>query len=100
MKAAVLHEIGSPFKVEEVDLLPPQPGEVRVRLGAAGLCHSDWHFVTGHFKRPLPLVLGHEGAGTVEEIGSGVTSVHPAMLSEILLSRKLLTQSFTLGKHW
>ena len=60
-KAAVLHEIGGPFNVEEVDLLPPQPGEVRVRLGAASLCHSDWHFVTGHFKRPLPLVLGHEG---------------------------------------
>jgi S-(hydroxymethyl)glutathione dehydrogenase / alcohol dehydrogenase len=77
MKAAVLHEIGGPFKIEEVELLPPQPGEVRVRLGAAGLCHSDYHFVTGHFTRPLPLVLGHEGAGTVEEIGAGVTSVQP-----------------------
>ena len=77
MKAAVLHEIGGPFEVEEVELLPPQPGEVRVRLGAAGLCHSDWHFVTGHFKRAMPLVLGHEGAGTVEEIGTGVTSVQP-----------------------
>ena len=45
MKAAVLHKTGGPFSVEEVDLAPPQKGEVRVRLKAAGACHSDWHFV-------------------------------------------------------
>ena len=77
MKAAVLHQVGGPFCVEDVELLPPEPGEVRVRLAAAGICHSDWHFVVGNLTRPLPLVLGHEGAGVVEEVGEGVTSVQP-----------------------
>ncbi|MDE0027708.1 MAG: alcohol dehydrogenase catalytic domain-containing protein, partial [Spirochaetaceae bacterium] len=63
MKAAVLHEVGGPFVVEEVELQPPERGEVRVRLAAAGMCHSDWHFVTGKLDRPKPVVLGHEGAG-------------------------------------
>ncbi|MEO2033985.1 MAG: alcohol dehydrogenase catalytic domain-containing protein [Planctomycetaceae bacterium] len=73
MKAAVLHEVGGPFSIEEVELLPPEPG-VRVHLAAAGACHSDWHFVTGNLTRDMPLVLGHEGAGIVEEVGAGVTS--------------------------
>ncbi len=77
VKAAVLHQVGGPFSVEEVELLPPESGEVRVRLAAAGICHSDWHFVVGDLPRPLPLVLGHEGAGIVEEVGEGVTSVQP-----------------------
>ena len=77
MKAAVLHRVGGPFQIEEVELLPPEPGEVRVRMGAAGTCHSDWHFVTGDLSRPLPVILGHEGAGIVEEVGTGVTSVQP-----------------------
>ncbi len=75
MKAAVLHKTGGPFQIEEVDLLPPEPGEVRVRLVAAGVCHSDWHMVTGHLSRPFPVVLGHEGAGIVEEVGRDVRSV-------------------------
>ena len=77
VKAAVLHQVGGPFSIEEVELLPPEPGEVRVRLAAAGICHSDWHFVTGDLTRDMPLVLGHEGAGIVEEVGEGVTSVQP-----------------------
>ena len=77
MKAAVLHKTGGPFSVEEVDLAPPQKGEVRVRLKAAGACHSDWHFVEGKLQRPLPAVLGHEGAGIVEEVGEGVQRVRP-----------------------
>lgn len=77
MKAAVLHKVGGPFVIEEVELLPPQPHEVRVRLAAAGACHSDWHFVVGNIKRSLPVVLGHEGAGVVEEVGSRVTRVQP-----------------------
>ena len=77
MKAAVLHKIGGPFVIEEVELLPPQPNEVRVRLAAAGTCHSDWHFVVGNIQRSRPLVLGHEGAGVVEEVGSRVTRVQP-----------------------
>ena len=54
MKAAVLHKIGGPFVIEEVELLPPQPNEVRVRLAAAGTCHSDWHFVVGNIQRSGP----------------------------------------------
>jgi len=77
MKAAVLHEVGGPFVIEEVELQPPQPDEVRVRLAAAGTCHSDWHFVMGKLDRPKPVVLGHEGAGIVEEVGSQVTRVKP-----------------------
>ena len=77
MKAAVLHEVGGPFVIEEVELLPPQPNEVRVRLAAAGTCHSDWHFVMGKLDRPKPLILGHEGAGIVEEVGSQVTRIKP-----------------------
>ena len=77
MKAAVLHEVGGPFVIEEVDLQPPQPDEVCVRLAAAGTCHSDWHFVMGKLDRPKPVVLGHEGAGIVEEVGSQVTRVKP-----------------------
>ena len=77
MKAAVLHEIGGPFVIEELELLQPEPGEVRVRLAAAGTCHSDWHFVVGNVIRPRPVVLGHEGAGVVEAVGPGVTRVKP-----------------------
>ena len=71
--AAVLWEVGAPWSVEVVDLADPGPGEVRVRLGATGLCHSDDHAVTGDAAFPLPLVGGHEGAGTVEAVGPGVT---------------------------
>ena len=77
MKAAVLYEVGGPFVIEELELLPPEPNEVKVRLAAAGTCHSDWHFVTGKLNRPKPVVLGHEGAGVVEEVGSQVTRVKP-----------------------
>ncbi len=76
MKAAVLRKVGGPFSVEDVELLPPQKGEVRVSLKAAGLCHSDWHFVDGYLSRPFPVILGHEGAGVIEELGEGVTTLH------------------------
>ena len=75
MKAAVLHKVGGPFVVQDVEVLPPQKGEVRVKLKAAGLCHSDWHFVDGNLSRPFPVVLGHEGAGVIEELGEGVTTL-------------------------
>ena len=75
MKSAVLHQVGGPFSIEDVELLPPRKGEVRVRLKAAGLCHSDWHFVEGKLGRPFPLILGHEGAGVIEELGEGVTTL-------------------------
>lgn len=73
--AAVLHEINTPWRIEEVDLRAPGPEEVLVKMAAAGLCHSDEHVVTGDMPAPLPFVGGHEGAGVVERVGERVTSV-------------------------
>ena len=69
MKAAVLREIGAPLRVEDVELDEPRAGEVRVRIEAAGVCHSDLHYMTGDLLAKLPLVIGHEGAGIVEAVG-------------------------------
>src|SRR5262245_54514073 len=77
MRAAVLYEAGTPLRVEEVDLEAPHAGEVRVRVAAAGVCHSDYHYMRGDLVGNLPVVLGHEGAGVVEEVGPGVTSFRP-----------------------
>ena len=77
MKAAVLNETNSPFSIETVDLQPPQTGEVLVKMAASGVCHSDWHVVEGLSYFPLPIICGHEGAGVVEAVGDGVTSVQP-----------------------
>lgn len=74
-RAAVLREINTPFSVEELDLAPPGTGEILVQIKAAGVCHSDWHLLTGATKYPLPLVPGHEGAGIVTAVGPGVTRV-------------------------
>jgi alcohol dehydrogenase len=63
--------------VTDVDLAPPGPGEVLVRVGAIGLCHSDLSVVDGSRPRPLPMVLGHEAAGVVAEVGPGVRGLHP-----------------------
>ncbi len=77
MKAAVLYQPNEPFVVEEVTLLPPRQGEVLVKLAASGLCGSDLHKIKGEQEHPLPVVLGHEGAGIVEEVGPDVTYVKP-----------------------
>ena len=69
MKAAVLRELGEPLRLENVELDEPGPGEVCVRIEAAGVCHSDLHYMTGDLKAKLPLVVGHEGAGIVEAVG-------------------------------
>ncbi len=69
MRAAVLREVGAPLQIEEVELDEPGPGEVRVRIEAAGVCHSDLHYMTGDLRALLPLVVGHEGAGIVEAVG-------------------------------
>ena len=69
VRAAVLHAPHSPLAIETLELADPGPGEVRVRYGASGVCHSDLHGVDGEWTVPLPLVLGHEGAGTVEAVG-------------------------------
>lgn len=77
VKAAILYEIKQPLRIEEVELDPPGQGEVLVRVAAAGVCHSDYHFMNGDLTIPLPCVLGHEGAGVVEEVGPGVSAVVP-----------------------
>ena len=73
MKASVLFEQGTPLRVEELDLEGPREGEVLVRMAASGVCHSCLHAADGSWKGvPVPIVLGDEGAGTVESVGAGV----------------------------
>ena len=74
-KAAVLNAPREALSVDTVNVRDPRDGEVLVRLGASGVCHSDMHAITGDLPVPLPGVLGHEGAGTVEAIGAGVQRV-------------------------
>ena len=76
-RAAVLHEVDRPLSVETVDLGDLQPDDVLVRLHASGLCHTDLEVIQGSLAYPLPIVLGHEGAGVVEAVGSAVTLVKP-----------------------
>ncbi len=75
MKAAVMYEPRKPLVVEEVQLDPPKANEVLVKLVATGVCHSDVHFYTGDLPAQMPVVLGHEGAGIVQDVGPGVTRV-------------------------
>ncbi|WP_321341267.1 zinc-dependent alcohol dehydrogenase family protein [Breoghania sp.] len=85
IKAAVLEEIGRPgpyattrpLTIEEIDLEGPREGEVLVRMAASGLCHSDLSVINGDRPRQIPMVLGHEGAGVIEEVGPGVTRFAP-----------------------
>lgn len=77
MKAAVLHEIKQPLEIEDVKISKPGPREVLLRTSAAGLCHSDLHFIEGSYPWPLPAVLGHESAAIVEQVGEGVSYVKP-----------------------
>jgi S-(hydroxymethyl)glutathione dehydrogenase/alcohol dehydrogenase len=76
-RAAILFEPGQKLEIREVDVQDPAPGEVRIELAAAGVCHTDLHVMTGDIKAPLPAILGHEGAGVVTDVGAGVTSVKP-----------------------
>ncbi len=77
MKAAVLRQVKTPLQIEDVEISKPGPHEVLIRTAAAGVCHSDLHFVEGSYPHPLPAVLGHESAGVVEQVGSEVRSVKP-----------------------
>ncbi len=77
MKAAVLHEVNQPLAIEEVQHAKPKRREVLLRTAFAGLCHSDLHFMEGLYPFPLPVVLGHEAAAVVEEVGADVTYVKP-----------------------
>jgi alcohol dehydrogenase (nicotinoprotein) len=75
VKAAVLHDVKTPFEITELDLDGPGTGEVLIRYTAAGLCHSDLHLTEGDLTPRFPVVGGHEGAGIIEETGPGVTKV-------------------------
>ncbi|MFD8390084.1 Zn-dependent alcohol dehydrogenase [Streptomyces sp. NPDC059680] len=75
VRAAVLPAIGAPLEITGIELPDPGPGQVRVRLAAAGVCHSDLSLSNGTMRVPVPAVLGHEGAGTVVAVGEGVTHV-------------------------
>jgi S-(hydroxymethyl)glutathione dehydrogenase/alcohol dehydrogenase len=78
MRAAVLEEFGKPLVVQQVDLAGPRKGEVLVKLRACGVCHTDLYTASGADPGGYaPCVLGHEGAGVVESVGEGVTSVRP-----------------------
>ncbi len=77
MKAAVLYKPNTPLEIVELEQQGPQAGEARVKVMAAGVCHSDWHIMNGDWPLPLPMVLGHEAAGIVEEVGADVATVRP-----------------------
>jgi len=75
MKAAVCYEFKKPLVVEEIDIDKPHKGEVKVRLAATAVCHSDIHFIAGDMPQPPPYVPGHESAGYIDEVGEGVTNL-------------------------
>jgi alcohol dehydrogenase len=83
IKAAVLYAMEAkppfaeslPLSIEAIDLALPGPGEILVKIAAAGLCHSDLSVINGHRPRPMPMALGHEAAGIVDELGEGVTDL-------------------------
>ncbi|WP_062347456.1 alcohol dehydrogenase catalytic domain-containing protein [Herbidospora yilanensis] len=77
MRAALLERVGAPLVVRDLDLAPPGPEEVLVRVEAAGVCHSDRHYLAGDLTCPLPVVPGHEGSGVIEAVGPGVTRFRP-----------------------
>jgi Zn-dependent alcohol dehydrogenase len=92
-RAAILHDVGGPWSVEDFELDAPRAGEVLVEMAAAGLCHSDDHILKGDMSvsneiagkfglTPMfPMIGGHEGAGTVVEIGDGITEFAPVTMS-------------------
>lgn len=77
MQAAVCHEFGEPLVVEEVELDRPRPGEVRVRVAACAVCHSDVAYASGAWGGSVPAIYGHEAAGVVEEAGAGAGVLAP-----------------------
>lgn len=76
-RAAILIEPGQRLEFCEVGVQEPGPGEVRVEIKAAGVCHTDLTVMRGYLQTKLPAILGHEGAGIVSDVGAGVTSVQP-----------------------
>ena len=77
IQAALITAAQQPIRIETLELEPPRAGEVLVQIKACGVCHSDYHLVSGATKHPLPVVPGHEGAGVVAAVGDGVTRIKP-----------------------
>lgn len=96
-RAAVAWEANTPLVIETIEVAPPNVGEVRVKLVAAGVCHSDENFRKGHSDDVFPGVFGHEASGIIESIGEGVRSVKPGItfilnvITITWLSRNCLT---------
>jgi S-(hydroxymethyl)glutathione dehydrogenase / alcohol dehydrogenase len=86
-RAAVCRAFGEPLAIEEIELAPPGPGEVRVRVAACAICHSDISFIEGLWGGALPAVYGHEAAGVVEEVGAGVAHLKPGDHAVVTLVR-------------
>jgi S-(hydroxymethyl)glutathione dehydrogenase / alcohol dehydrogenase len=101
IQAAVLVGGGQPTIVETLRLDDPGPGEVLVRMTAAGVCHSDLHVRDGHWERPGPIVMGHEGAGIIEAVGAGID--RSAVGRQVALSWYapcLRCRNCQLGRQW
>lgn len=77
ISAAILREVNQPLTIEQVDIDQPLRGEVLVRTAAAGVCHSDYHYMNGAYSTPLPSIMGHEAAGVVEYVGDDVNYLKP-----------------------
>lgn len=75
MRAVLFSGNSGKVEVADVDLAKPGPGEVRVKIAATGVCHSDLHIIRNEWPLPVPMVLGHEGSGVVTELGPGVTDL-------------------------
>jgi S-(hydroxymethyl)glutathione dehydrogenase/alcohol dehydrogenase len=86
IRAAVLDRPGLPTRIDQLELAPPGPGEVRVRMAAAGVCHSDLHVRDGEWEREGPIVLGHEGSAFVEALGAAVADAYPSLRPGVLVA--------------
>ncbi|HEX2754243.1 MAG TPA: zinc-binding dehydrogenase [Candidatus Limnocylindrales bacterium] len=86
IRAAVVDRPGVAVRIETLLLDPPGPGEVRVRMAAAGVCHSDLHVRDGEWQREGPIVLGHEGSAVVEALGEGVAAAFPGLKPGVLVA--------------
>jgi S-(hydroxymethyl)glutathione dehydrogenase/alcohol dehydrogenase len=86
IRGAVLDGPGVPTRIETLLLDAPGPGEVRVRMAAAGVCHSDLHVRDGEWERDGPIVLGHEGSAVVEALGDGVAAAFPGLRPGVLVA--------------
>lgn len=86
IRAAVIDRPGVPVRIETLELDPPGSGEVRVRMTAAGVCHSDLHVRDGDWQREGPIVLGHEGSAVVEALGEGVAATFPGLRPGVLVA--------------